>query len=405
MKNKIIRLIGIVFLAFFLGMFVANMIRVSNEARVSQKNNLDEQFGFISSDSVNLAQDATTPIQYGNNLTPDEEINIKVYNNRNKSVVNITTEILAYNWFFEPVPKEGGIGSGSIIDSDGYVLTNYHVIENANRVFVTLWNSNKIDGKVVGIDRENDLAIIQIEPGDETLVPIPVGNSNTLQIGQKTLAIGNPFGLDRTLTVGIVSGLGRPVRSSSNIVIQNMVQTDASINPGNSGGPLLNSSGEMIGVNTIIVSPSRGSVGVGFAVPADTVKRIIPDLIKYGKVLRGWIEWKIRPLFSELVQYADLPVEQGMLVIGVTKRGNADKAGIKGGTSKNAVQYGRTTILLGGDIIVKVNGYDVSSVSDYLKSLEPTKPNNTVEIEYYRNGKKRNATITLTNRPDNLVID
>lgn len=397
-KQTFFRVCCIVLSAFLMGLLVANFWHraVSTHTDFTF---LTQEETIINNQNFNSAQYEKT------NLTADEEINVNVYRIRNKSVVNITTEVLAYNWFFEPVPQEGGIGSGSIIDEKGYILTNHHVIEQANKVYVTLWDGHKIEGKVIGIDQENDLAVIEINPRGVVLEAIPVGDSAILKVGQKVLAIGNPFGLDRTLTTGIISGLGRPIRSSANIVIQNMIQTDASINPGNSGGPLLNSSGDMIGVNTIIVSPSRGSVGVGFAVPSRTVKRIIPDLIKYGKVKRGWIEWSIRPLFFELVKYANMPVSKGLLVTSVEKRGNADKAGIKGGEKNKAVKYGRTTILLGGDIIVKVNGQDVSSVSEYLESLEQTRVDDTVEVEFYRNKHLKTATITLRKRPDKLVIE
>lgn len=399
------RLIAIIIVAFCLGLFASTIISKTNKELAKEQ---EKKQSFLIDN--NLAEKTATlknNAQYtGNDFTPDERVNIEVYGNRNKSVVNITTEILAYNWFFEPVPREGGIGSGSIIDAKkGYILTNNHVIAEANKLYVTLWDGTKVEGDIVGIDSENDLAIIKIDPKDFVLEEIPVGDSSKLQIGQKVLAIGNPFGLDRTLTTGIISGLGRTIKSSRNIVIQNMIQTDASINPGNSGGPLLNSKGEIIGINTMIVSPSQGSVGVGFAVPSSTAKRVIPDLIKYGKVRRGWIEWTIQPLFPELVKYAKLPVSQGLLITAVEKRGNADDAGIKGGTRTKAVQYGRTIILLGGDIVVKINDKEVTTISDYLEALESTKPKDVVTVEYYRDKKLKTTEIKLVERPENLLID
>ena len=190
--------------------------------------------------------------------TEDELENIRTYERFNQGVVNITTETLALNWFLEPVPSDGGTGSGSIIDRRGYILTNYHVVEKAYKVHINLADGSQYEGEVIGKDPENDLAVVRFDPDGAELTTIPFGNSSTLKVGQKVLAIGNPFGYDRTLTTGIVSGLGRPVRTSSNIVIRDMIQTDASINPGNSGGPLLNSRGEMIGINTMIYSPLRG---------------------------------------------------------------------------------------------------------------------------------------------------
>lgn len=338
-------------------------------------------------------------------LTPDEQINIRVYQQRNESVVNINTEILAYNWFFEPVLQEGDIGSGTIIDAKGYILTNYHVVEKANSLIVTLWNNEKRDGTVVGYDVENDLAVLKVDPKGLALTPIPFGDSGALRVGQKVLVIGNPFAFDRTLSTGIVSGLGRPIRNNKNIIIQNMIQTDASINPGNSGGPLLNAAGEMVGVNTIIYSPSSGSVGVGFAVPSQTAVRVVSDIIKFGKVQRGWIYWQVQPLFAELAKYAGLPVEKGLLVTAVQDGKNADKAGITGGRADKAVRYGRTVIYLGGDIITSINGTAVDSIAKLLEALERTKPGQEVQVEFYRGKKKQTVTVPLEERPENLQLD
>ncbi len=337
-------------------------------------------------------------------FTPDEHINIKIYGMRNKSVVNITTEVLAYNWFFEPQLQEGGIGSGSIIDEKGHILTNYHVIEDANKVIVTLWNDEQREGTVVGYDIESDLAVIKINSQGLLLQSIPFGDSSQLQIGQKVLAIGNPFRFDRTLTSGIISGLGRPIRARKNIIIQNMIQTDASINPGNSGGPLLNDVGELIGVNTIIYTPSRGSVGVGFAVPSQTVARVVNDILEYGKVQRGWIWWQVQPLFSELVQYGNFTVEKGLLVTTVQSGKNADRAGIRGGRSDKAVRYGRSIIYLGGDIITAIDGKSVHSIASLLEALERTKPGKSIIVEYYRDKKKHSTHIILEDRPENLNL-
>jgi len=271
----------------------------------------------------------------GGGYTQDERENIEVYERLNSGVVNVTTEVVAINWFLEPVPKEGGSGSGSIIDRRGYVLTNDHVVKDAYKVFVNLASGERLEGKVIGSDSENDLAVIKFDPPkDMTLTVVPYGDSSNLKVGQKVLAIGNPFGLERTLTTGIVSGLGRPVQQDSKTIIRDMIQTDASINPGNSGGPLLNSRGEIIGVNTMIYSPSGGSVGVGFAVPVNTAKRIVPDLIKFGMVKRGWIDAEYVQLFPALIEYmkdkgGSLPVDKGLLVSTARKGGNADRSGVR----------------------------------------------------------------------------
>ncbi|MFP4425348.1 MAG: S1C family serine protease [Spirochaetaceae bacterium] len=338
-------------------------------------------------------------------LGPDETENIQVYQDLNEGVVNITTETVAYNWFLEPVPRQGSTGSGSIIDRRGYVLTNQHVVEKAVKVFVTLADERRIEGRVIGTDPENDLAVIQFDPKDRELTVIPMGESESLQVGQKVLAIGNPFGLDRTLTTGIISGLGRPLRARNDLVIQDMIQTDASINPGNSGGPLLDSRGRMIGINTMIYSPTGGSVGIGFAVPVDTARRVVPDLLEFGYVRRGWIEIVPRALFPQLVEYADLPVSEGILVSEVISGGNAEEAGLRGGSERQAVRYGGTVIYLGGDIIVAVDDQRVESIANLYEALEDNRPGDTVEVEYIRNGNRRTTEVTLSDRPEQLEWD
>jgi len=345
--------------------------------------------------------DSATP-----EYTTDEIENIDVYQRLNEGVVNITTEVVALNWFYEPVPQEGGSGSGSIIDARGYVLTNNHVVKDATKIYVNLADGGRYLANVVGVDPENDLAVIKFDPPKGLrLTVIPYGDSTRLKVGQKVLAIGNPFGLERTLTRGIVSGLGRPVTENNDagtsVLIRDMIQTDASINPGNSGGPLLNSRGEMIGVNTMIYSPSGGSVGIGFAVPVNTAKRVVPDLIRAGKVRRGWIDVESVQLFPELVDYMKqngyaVPVGSGLLVSRTDRGGNADRAGIRGGDT--AVRYGRSTFYVGGDIIVSVNGMKTATITDFYSALENTKPGDKVTVEFYRGGKRLNVDITLSDR-------
>jgi len=339
------------------------------------------------------------PVQFSGSTSSDEANNIKIYERLNEAVVNITSVTFEYNWFLEPIPKEG-TGSGSIIDPEGYVLTNYHVIKDANELSVTLANGENFEGEIIGTDPENDLAVIKFDPQGERLTTIAFGRSSGLQVGQKVLAIGNPFALDRTLTTGIVSGLGRPVRSDSGLVIREMIQTDASINPGNSGGPLLNSKGEMIGINTMIFSPSGGSVGIGFAVPVDTARRVVPDLLRYGEVQRGWIDIVPVQLFPALVRYADLSVSQGVLVSEVEQGSNAQKAGLKGG--ERAVRYGRSIIRLGGDIIVEVDGLPVSTLMDLFSALEDNKPGETVELKVLRGRREQTLFVKLSMRPQNM---
>ena len=340
-----------------------------------------------------------SPVRVNTAVSASEQENITVYDRQNQGVVNITTERIAYNWFLEPIPRRGSTGSGAIIDASGHVLTNYHVIQNATQIFITLADGDRYMGTVVGTDAENDIAILKFEPQDKRLVVIPFGASTDLQIGMKVLAIGNPFGLDRTLTTGIISGLNRPVRVSQNLVVNNMIQTDASINPGNSGGPLLNTAGDLIGINTAIFSPNGGSIGIGFAVPIDTAKRVMNELISVGKVTRGWIDIVPRQLFPQLVQYANLPVPRGILISEIGAGGNADRAGLRGGSKKNAVRYGRTVIYIGGDIITAVAGNEVTDIASLYAALEDSKPGQSVTVQYIRNGRMRQATVVLVERP------
>ena len=331
-------------------------------------------------------------------FTTDEMENITVYDLRNEGVVNITTEVVGYNWFFEPIPQESSSGSGSIIDARGYILTNNHVVEKAYKVNVTLADGEIFEGEVIGSDPENDLAVVKFDPGDTPVVTIPFGSSQSLRVGQKVLAIGNPFAFERTLTTGIISGLGRPLRSSKGIVIRDLIQTDASINPGNSGGPLLNSKGELVGVNTMIYTPSGGSVGIGFAVPADTARRVVPDLIQYGFVQRGWIDIEPVQLFPSLVRYAGLSTSRGILVSKVRAGGNAEEAGIRGGRPDSAVRSGTATIHLGGDIITGIDGETVATLGDLYAALERSRPGDIVEVTLIRGRRELSVKVLLTAR-------
>jgi len=391
-------------LAFLLGavLFVSPALKSEGFSESADK----ELEGALGNKSYDL-QTNLIPIQEGLRIpggsekySQDEIQNITVYETLNPAVVNISTEVLSYNWFLEPVPRRGGAGSGSIIDRRGFVLTNYHVVENAVRVSLTLADESSFEGEVVGFDRENDLAVIKFDPKGKDLTTIPFGDSDQLKVGQKVLAIGNPFGLERTLTTGIVSALGRPVRTDGGLVIREMIQTDTSINPGNSGGPLLNSQGQMVGVNTMIYSPTGGSVGIGFAVPVNTARRIIPDLIEYGFVKRGWIDVVPVQLFPSLVRYANLPVSEGLLVSRVISGGNAERAGIRGGQSNRAVRNRGAVIYLGGDIIVGVEGQPVGSLADLYSALESTLPGQRVTVDIVRGNGKQKITLPLSERPE-----
>ena len=342
-----------------------------------------------------------TAAESASRYTADEKQNISVYENTNNAVVNITTETVGINWFLEPIPQEGGSGSGSIIDSRGYVLTNTHVIEDATKIFISLSDGSQYKAKIIGVDSENDLAVLKFDPpANMQLNTIKFGNSDGLKVGQRVLAIGNPFGLTRTLTVGIVSALGRPIQTGSNIIIKNMIQTDTAINPGNSGGPLLDSEGKMIGINTMIYSTSGSSAGVGFAVPVNTAKRVVAEILKYGKVRRASIDAELVQLNASIASYAGLSVERGLLVSRVKKDSNAERAGLRGGA--NAVRYGigkrAAIIYLGGDIITEIAGQAVSNLSEYYAVLEDKKPNDSIAVTVLRGNKTVQLTLTLSER-------
>ncbi len=343
-----------------------------------------------------VLQTAVALTQQG--YTQDESQNISVYETYNDAVVNINTQVMSVNWFLEPVPQDGGSGSGSIIDERGYVVTNVHVIDGAYKIYISLSDGTQYEGKVIGTDSASDIAVIKFDPpAGVQLKTIPFGDSSNLKVGQKVLAIGNPFGFERTLTTGIVSGLGRPIKSSNNNIIRNMIQTDTAINPGNSGGPLLDTAGRMIGINTMIYSTSGSSAGVGFAVPINTAKRVVQDLITYGQVHRGTIDGTFVQLTSSISRYAGLNVSQGLLVSELSRKSKAQQEGLRAGTQ--AVQYGSrynsTTIYLGGDIITAINGQSVASLADYYSLLEDKNPGDTITLTIVRDKKELPLKITL----------
>ena len=330
-------------------------------------------------------------------FTLDEQQNISVYEKCNEAVVNITTQVMGYNWFYEPVYTSSGSGSGSIIDKRGYVVTNVHVIENASVITISLSDGSSYEGKIVGQDKESDIAVLKFEvPQNVVLKTISFGDATNLKVGQKVIAIGNPFGLERTMTTGIISGLGRPIQESQNVIIRNMIQTDAAINPGNSGGPLLDSQGRMIGINTIIYSKSGSSSGVGFAIPVSTARRVVSDLLKFGKVNRGVMKLDLIQNTARIANYAGYNISTGMIVSRVRNGSRADQAGIQGGTQ--AVKYGTfnpQTIYLGGDIIVAIDNIEITKLADYYSALESKVPGDSVNVTVIRRGKKQTLRVVL----------
>lgn len=329
-------------------------------------------------------------------MTEDEKNNIAVYEKAADGVVNITSIAVQFDFFFNPFPAQGS-GSGAIIDTRGHILTNHHVVANAQKLEVTLADGSKWPAKLIGSDPDNDLAVIKIEAPKERLKVIPMGDSKNLRIGQKVLAIGNPFGFERTLTTGVISSLGRTIRSEVGTMIEDVIQTDAAINPGNSGGPLLNSDGEIIGINTAIISPSGGSVGIGFAIPINTAKRVIPELIAKGYVSYPWIGATIQPLLPEVARYLKLSIERGAMIAEVVKGGPADRAGLKGGTQR--VQVGNMIVVIGGDIVVRADQQEIKSHDDLIRFIREKRPNETITLRVLRKGKFEEVKVTLGERP------
>lgn len=326
-------------------------------------------------------------------LTSDEAINIRVYQEVSPGVVNITSRVVEYDFFFNAVPQEGS-GTGAIIDNDGNIVTNYHVIEGADQLEVTLPDQTKWRPTLVGQDPDNDLAVIRIKAPRDKLHPVRFGDSNSLRVGQKVLAIGNPFRMHNTLTTGIVSSLGRTIRAPNGTMFEDIIQTDAGLNPGNSGGPLLNSAGEMIGVNTMIFSPSGGNIGLGFAIPASRVKRITADLLQYGQVRRPTLGVSyLYTITPDLAEMLELKVEHGVHVSQVQSDGPADRAGVKGGTRR--VRFYNQVLIIGGDIITAVNEKPVTSVEDLRRILDGLQPGDTINLDVDRQGRKQRLRVTL----------
>ncbi len=360
-----------------------------NEFTLLQSENNDEKNGKNAAFTVSATE---------TNYTQDEIQNINVYQKCAPGVVNINTQVAGVNWFLEPVVQDGGSGSGSIIDKRGYVLTNGHVVKGASKIYVSLSDGTQYEAKIIGQDRDSDLTVIKFDPPEGlVLQTISFGDSTKLNVGQKVIAIGNPYGFNRTMTTGIVSALGRPVKNpNTQRIIRNMIQTDTAINPGNSGGPLLDTSGKMIGVNTMIYSSSGSSAGIGFSVPAETAIRVVSDLLQYGKVRRGQLDVTLVQLNNTIANYANLDISSGLLVSRIQKGGNAEKAGIIQGTQAVRYGYNQNIIYLGGDIITNIDGINIASYTDYYSALESKKPGDTVTITVHRNGKDRKITVTLS---------
>jgi S1-C subfamily serine protease len=325
----------------------------------------------------------------GESFDAEEQNNISVYRKNIDSVVNITSRAMTFDFFYGLVPQEGQ-GSGFIIDKEGHVLTNYHVIAEARQLEVTLHNRKKYKATVVGTDRSHDLAVIQIKgPG---LTPMVLGDSRNLQVGQKVYAIGNPFGLSGTMTRGIISSI-RPVQEPDGMQIDEAIQTDAAINPGNSGGPLLNWHGEVIGINTLIASSVGQSAGIGFAIPVNTAKAVLNDLMTLGRVRRPALGVRTIPITPELADQLGLAADSGLLIVQAVPGGAADRAGLHGGTERAYI--GNIPIMVGGDLIVAIDGQDVQDQQDLSQVMNSHRAGDTVRITIFRGKKKIDVSVTL----------
>nr|MBC7245966.1 trypsin-like peptidase domain-containing protein [Chloroflexota bacterium] len=328
----------------------------------------------------------------------EENLVIDVYARVSPAVVYITSRVIVRDFFWGAIPQEG-TGSGFVIDKEGHIVTNNHVVENAEKIVVTLSDETSVEAKLVGTDPANDLAVLKIDVPADKLQPVEWGTSADLRVGQRAIAIGNPFGLDRTLTTGVISSLGRPLDlGQGRRTIYNVIQTDAAINPGNSGGPLLDSQGRVIGVNTAIYSPSGGSVGIGFAIPVDTVRRVVNSIIEKGYYPHPWLGITGLTIVPELAEALNLPVERGVLILEVTPGQAAARAGLRGGQRR--VRINGYTIAVGGDILIAIDGRKIKEIGDLIKYLETeTEVGQQVELTIIRDSREMTVQAILGEQP------
>ena len=321
-------------------------------------------------------------------LGADEQATIEVFSKFSRSVVHVTslaTRLDRMTLDATEIPQ--GVGSGFVWDQDGHIVTNFHVVREGDKASVTLNDGSTYPAQIVGVAPDKDLAVLKIDAPPQKLQPLPVGTSSNLEVGQKVLAIGNPFGLDQTLTTGVISGVGREIKSVSGRPIEDVIQTDAAINPGNSGGPLLDSSGRLIGINTAIYSPSGSSAGIGFAVPVDTINSIVPQLLQYGKVTRPGLGVNI--VADAIAAHYGI---DGVPVMAVSPGGAADQAGITGARS-----VGGGWAL--GDVIVAIDSTEVHHANDLFKALDAHKVGDQIDVTLIRDGRKRTVKVTLQALP------
>ena len=331
-----------------------------------------------------------------------------VYKQAAPGVVQITStsvQLVPSDPFFGDVfppqrQEERSLGSGFVIDKEGHIVTNYHVVQGATTVQVSFSNNEQVKARVIGTDPSTDLAVLKVDVKPQMLTPLPLGNSDEVQVGDQVVAIGNPFGLTRTATAGIVSAVGRPIEAPNQFTIDHAIQTDAALNHGNSGGPLLNMRGQVIGVNSQISTGNtgeQGNVGIGFAVPVNTLKNVVAQILRHGNVEHAYIGVRIAEITPDLTKVAKLPVSHGLLVVRVTPGSGAAKAGLEAGTTE--VTVSGQTYELGGDIIVGADGKRVNNAGDLRDAVARKRPGDTMKLEIYRNGKKQTVEVKLGRQP------
>lgn len=332
------------------------------------------------------------PQDYATFSTNDESNNIQVFKSTSPSVVNITNARLVRSFYsLNPQEVPQGTGTGFIWDKEGHIVTNYHVVQQADRVLVTLQDGSTYDAQPVGLDPSRDLSVLKIDAPEVDLTPIVPGDSDLLEVGRKVIAIGNPFGLDTTMTVGVVSALGREIDSVNRRKIRDVIQTDAAINPGNSGGPLLNSLGQLVGVNTAIYSPSGASSGIGFAIPVNTVKDVVPELIQFGRVQTPILGITRVP---QPDYYRQLWGIEGVIVLDTVEGSDPDRLGMRGLSRAT-----RGRILL-GDVIVAIDGEAVRNEDDLASIIEQRQPGDTVLVRTVRDNRLHEYEVELLAPPN-----
>jgi S1-C subfamily serine protease len=325
----------------------------------------------------------------------------EIYERASSGVVRINASDNSTSSSTSPFGQNAALGSGFVIDKSGHIVTNYHVVRDAGRVTVSFSNRDTVQAEVVGTDPSTDLAVLRVETAASALTPLSMGNSDAVRVGDPVVAIGNPFGLDRTVTAGIVSALQRLIQAPNRFTIDHVIQTDAPINPGNSGGPLLNARGQVIGVNTQIEtgtgSSATGNVGIGFAVPSNTVKDVVAQILRTGRVDHAYLGISGQALTADVAERYNLPVDAGVLVGRVTDDSGADKAGIEGGETE--VVVAGVSYTLGGDIIVAFEGKKISSVEELRDAISGKKPGDKVSLVIYRDASRTSVTVTLGRQP------